>query len=167
MPQFFWNWAPLNFEDLCTLYTVSENADGSRWHQAGALLAPFPDASEVECEVSHELAFQKGTRWISSAKLTLQPVSGDGVEITLQPLYHFLMKGIGYGEPTWGHGMWVGEDVVGGVEYDLAKENPMENLHVQTVSLAKAGDREGIGIFEIIALGPHEPYGFRDLMSPA
>ena len=23
-PQFYWNWAPLNFEDLCTLYTVSE-----------------------------------------------------------------------------------------------------------------------------------------------
>jgi hypothetical protein len=23
MPQFFWNWAPLNFEDMCTLYTVS------------------------------------------------------------------------------------------------------------------------------------------------
>lgn len=166
-PQFFWNWSPLNFEDMCTLFTASENPDGTRWHEAGAILTPFPDATETECAIDHDLTFQKGTRWISGAKLTLTPPAGDAVEVTLQPLYHFLMKGIGYGEPVWGHGMWVGEDVVDGVEYDLAREDPMQNLHVQTVSLAKSGGREGIGIYEIIVLGPHERYGFKDAMSPA
>ncbi|MCK9519797.1 MAG: hypothetical protein M0R74_12355 [Dehalococcoidia bacterium] len=166
-PQFFWNWAPLNFENFCTLFTASENPDGSRWHEAGAILTPYPNATMTECRVGHDLTFQKGTRWISGAKLTLTPPAGEPLEITLEPLYHFFMKGIGYGEPTWGHGMWVGEDVVDGVQYDLAKEDPVQNLHVQTVSLAKAGGQEGIGIYEIIVLGPHERYGFKDYTTPA
>ena len=43
VPQFFWNWAPLNFEDMCTLFTVSEFADGTRWHQSGVQLKPGTD----------------------------------------------------------------------------------------------------------------------------
>ncbi|MGE5595720.1 MAG: hypothetical protein ACM3S1_06740 [Hyphomicrobiales bacterium] len=167
LPQFFWNWAPLNFDDLCTLYTVSENTDGSRWHQSGVILTPYPNATEQECAVDHQLTFAKGTRWISGARVTLTPASGDPLEIEFEPLYHFLMKGIGYGDPKWGHGMWVGEDEVDGVEYNLASEDPMQNLHVQTVSRVKAGGREGIGIFEIIVMGKHDRYGFKELLDPA
>ena len=43
----------------------------------------------------------------------------------------------------------------------------MENLHVQTVSLVKAGNREGVGIFEHIVMGPYSKYGFEGLMDPA
>ena len=160
-PQFYWNWAPLNFDDLCTLYTVSETAQGRRWHQSGVILAPYPDASERECGVSHDLRFAPGTRWIDSgSRITLTPEGGEPLEITLEPLYHFLMQGIGYGHPKWGHGVWVGEDEVGGDEYVLKDANPMEHLHVQTLSRVRAGEREGIGIFEIIVLGAYEPYGF-------
>ena len=77
------------------------------------------------------------------------------------------MKGIGYGDPEWGHGMWVGPDEVGGAEYVLAEENLMQNLHVQTVSLVKAGGREGIGIYEHIAVGSYEPYGLTGMADPA
>jgi hypothetical protein len=77
------------------------------------------------------------------------------------------MKGIGYGEPKWGHGMWVGPDEQDGGEYVLSEESPMGNLHVQTVSQVKAGNREGMGIFEIIVMGPYPRYGFKDLMDPA
>ncbi|MEX0782333.1 MAG: hypothetical protein WD557_06755 [Dehalococcoidia bacterium] len=166
-PQFFWNWAPLNFEDLCTLYTVSENSDGSRWHESGVILTPYPDATATECEVGHQLSFQKGTRHLSGATVTLSPPTGKPLAIEFKPLYHFLMKGIGYGEPKWGHGVWVGPDEVDGVTYDLSKEDPMANLHVQTVSQVTAGRRKGIGVFEHIVIGPHEPYGFRGLMDPA
>jgi hypothetical protein len=166
-PQFFWNWAPLNFEDLCTLYTVSENADGSRWHQSGVVLTPYPDATATECEVEHNLSFQKGTRHIGGGTITLAPPQGKPVSIEFKPLYHFLMKGIGYGEPKWGHGMWVGPDEVDGVSYDLTAEDPMANLHVQTVSQVTAGRRKGLGVFESIVLGPHERYGFKGLMDPA
>lgn len=167
VPQFFWNWAPLNFDDLCTLYTVSEHADGTRWHESGVMLTPYPDASATECEVDHKLTFQKGTRHLSGATVALRPPKGRELSIEFKPLYHFLMKGIGYGEPKWGHGVWVGPDEVDGVQYDLATENPMENLHVQTVSQVSAGRRKGIGVFEIIVMGPHAPYGFKELLDPA
>lgn len=161
VPQFYWNWAPLNFEDLCTLYTVSEYADGTRWHQSGVMLKPGTEGSAEEMAgVDHQLTFQKGTRWISGGSITLHPAKGKDLEITFQPLYHFLMKGLGYGEPKWGHGMWVGPDEVDGVEYDLATEDPMQSLHVQTVSQVTAGRKKGIGVFEVIVMGPHKTYGF-------
>lgn len=166
-PQFFWNWAPVNFEDLCTLYTVSEHSDGARWHQSGAILAPYPDATHDECAVDHRLQFQPGTRWIRGGRVTLRPPAGEPLELDFQPLYHFLMKGVGYGEPKWGHGMWVGPNEVTGGEYDLAAEDPLQNLHVQTVSEVRAGNRRGIGTFEIIVIGPHAPSGFKDLLDPA
>jgi hypothetical protein len=166
-PQFFWNWAPLNFEDMCTLYTVSELADGTRWHQSGVILTPYPNATQEEVEVDHQLTFAKGTRHLSAATVTLRPAKGKDLEIEFKPLYHFLMRGIGYGEPRWGHGMWVGPDESDGGEYDLAKEDPMANLHVQTVSQVTAGRRKGIGVFEIIVMGPHKKYGFKELLDGA
>lgn len=159
-PQFFWNWAPLNFDNLCTLYTVSEDADGNRWHESGALLTPHPEAATRECDVAHRLSFAPGTRWISNAAITLTPESGEPLEITMEPLYHFMMRGLGYGDPKWGHGMWVSEDAVDGTELVLSEQDPMQNLHVQSIVRAKAGEREGIGVFEVIVLGKHRPYGF-------
>jgi hypothetical protein len=166
-PQFFWNWAPLNFPDLCTLYTVSELADGTRWHQSGVILTPYPEARRTETAVEHRLKFRSGTRWLESATITLAPDHAEPLEITFEPLYAFLMKGLGYGEPKWGHGVWVGEDVVDGTEYVLSAEEPLQNLHVQQVSRVRAGGREGLGVFEIIVLGAHAPSGFRELLDPA
>lgn len=159
-PQFFWNWAPLNFDDLCLLYTVSEQADGTRWHEAGAILTPYPEATETHVAVDHALTFTKGTRHISGATIRLTPRQGETTEVTFQPLYHFLMQGVGYGHPKWGHGMWVGPDEVDGGHYNLAAENPLAHMHVQTVSLVTAGQRQGVGVFEHIVLGPHQKYGF-------
>ena len=167
-PQFYWNWAPVNFDDLCTLYTVSEHSDGSRWHESGVILRPYPDARETDASVSHSLKFQKGTRYIGKgSKVTLTPPTGDPLVLEFEPQYHFLMQGIGYGEPKWGHGMWVGANEVDGGEYDLATANPMEHLHVQTVSQVTAGNRKGIGIFEIIVLGAYPSYGFDGLLDMA
>ena len=168
-PQFFWNWAPCNFDDLCTLFTASEYPDGTRWHEQGVILTPYPNATATDTAIDHELVFRKGTRHLESATLHLRPKDGKELELGIKPVYSFLMKGIGYGDPKWGHGMWVGPDVVDGIEFDLAKENPMDptNLHVQQVSQVTAGKRKGIGIYEVIALGPVEKYGLKGLMDPA
>ncbi len=166
-PQFFWNWAPAHFEDFCTLYTVSELPDGTRWHQSGAILTPYPDARVVEAGVEHELTFTKGTRHIGRSAITLQPKAGEELRLEFEPFYHFLMKGLGYGDAKWGHGMWVGPNEVDGTEYDLATEDPMANLHVQTVCQVTAGARKGIGIFEHIVIGPHDKYGFKETMDVA
>lgn len=167
-PQFYWNWAPLNFEDLCTLYTASELTDGTRWHKSGVVLTPYPNATQEEVEVEHELKFKKGTRHIDKGSLVyLRPEKGKELVIEFTPLYNFLMKGVGYGDPRWGHGMWVGPDEVDGGTFVLADEDPMANLHVQTVSEVRIGRRTGIGVFEIIVMGPHQKYGFKELMDPA
>jgi hypothetical protein len=166
-PQFFWNWAPLNFDDLCTLYTVSEHADGTRWHESAVLLTPHPGATATHAAPEHDLRFKKGTRWLESATITLTPEGGPPLAIEFEPLYAFLMKGLGYGDPKWGHGMWVGEHVVDGTEFDLAAEEPMANLHVQQVCRVSAGQRQGIGVFEIIVAGQYARYGFKEMMDPA
>lgn len=166
-PQFFWNWAPLNFEDLCTLYTVSEYADGTRWHESAVILEPYPNASMRHAAASHDLRFKPGTRWLQSATVTLSPEGEPELAIEFEPLYSFLMKGLGYGDPKWGHGVWVGEDIVDGTEFDLATEEPMSNFHVQQVSLVTAGGRHGIGVFEILVAGPHHKYGFNEMLDPA
>lgn len=167
MPQFFWNWAPANFDDLAVLYTASELADSSRWHEFGVIQHPYPDDTDIEAKVGHDITFAKGTRWMQRANISFEPRGGQKLVVEYEAMYHFLMRGIGYGDPKWGHGMWVGPNEAEGYEWDLAKEDPMEHLHVQTVSRVKAGDRTGIGIFEIIVMGPHAKYGFTDLMSPA
>ena len=167
-PQFYWNWAPINMEDMCSLYTVSEYADGTRWHESGVIMTPYPNATAQEVAVDHNLTFQKGTRWIGpGSKITLTPPKGKETVLELKPLYHFLMRGIGYGDPKWGHGMWVGEDEADGFEWDLAKEDPMSHLHVQTVSQVTSGRKKGIGVFEIIVMGPYAKYGFKEMMDPA
>jgi hypothetical protein len=97
----------------------------------------------------------------------LRPEGGEPTAIEIKPLYAFLMKGLGYGDPKWGHGVWVGEDEADGVEFDLAAESPMQNLHVQQVSEVAIGPLKGIGVFEIIVAGPYERYGFREMMDPA
>lgn len=167
MPQFYWNWAPANFDDLAVLYTVSELSDGTRWHESGVIQHPYPDGKSVQTAVEHDITFAKGTRWMQHANITFTPRDGEPLVAEYEAMYHFLMRGIGYGDPKWGHGMWVGPNEVEGFEWEMAKENPAEHLHVQTVSRVKAGGRTGIGIFEIIVLGPHDRYGFTDLMSPA
>lgn len=166
-PQFFWNWAPVNFPDLCTLFTVSEFADGKRWHESGAVLTPYPEATLQDAAVDYDLRFRTGTRWIDSATLTLRPKSGKEIAMEMKPMYSFFMKGIGYGEPTWGHGMWVGPDEVDGGQYDIEKEIPLANLHVQQVCQVTSGRRKGIGIYEIILIGPHGPLGFKEMLDPA
>lgn len=168
LQQFFWNWAPVNFDDLCTLYTVSEYPDGTRWHESGAVLSPYPDASITDAAVGHELRFAPGSRHIAAgSKVNLHPDGEAPMTLEFEPLFHFLMHGLGYGHPTWGHGVWVGENEVTGEVIDLASVDLMRNLHVQTVCRVRAGDRQGVGVFESIVLGPHERYGFRDVLDPA
>jgi hypothetical protein len=38
---------------------------------------------------------------------------------------------------------------------------------VQQVCRARMGKREGVGILEQIALGPHAPSGFKSILDPA
>ena len=166
--QFFWLWAPLNFDDVCTHFDVNEDADGEQWHAAGMMIPVGGDVQNMR-SVSYHMTMQPGTRHARRAEILLRPAAGDALQITLEPLYNFYMIGLGYGHPQWGHGMFVGENEVAGESWTLADIDasvPL-HLHVQAICRATMGTRQGIGVLEQLILGPHKPTGFTELLDMA
>ncbi|MGO9602703.1 MAG: hypothetical protein ACLQAT_04750 [Candidatus Binataceae bacterium] len=164
--QFFWLWSPTNFEDLCTHFDVNENPDGSRWHEFGAVAKADPGAlSEIATAVDWKIAYLPKTRHARHAEIIITAPSGQ-TSVELQTIYNFYMQGIGYGHPKWGHGIYVGADVSTYESFKLAdvdQANPLYQ-HIQAVCRAKSGKREGMGILEMMIIGPHQKSGFKDLL---
>ena len=50
---------------------------------------------------------------------------------------------------------------------DITGVDPFRNLHVQQIVRATMGERVGVGVFEQLALGPHDPSGFTELLDGA
>lgn len=174
-PQVYWVWAPLHFDDRCTLLGTFEDEEGRPWHTNGAMVPTW--ASQVDANLGdraevetlhlpwHEIDFEPGTRRSRGARLGF-----DGSEeIVLEPLLTFQMLGIGYLSPEWGHGIWKGEEAVGVERWELGKLDPLDprHIHVQQLVRAKMGEREGIGVLEQLIIGPHGPSGFTGLFDPA
>jgi hypothetical protein len=182
LPQFFFLWSPVQFDELCTHFQVNEDETGRVWHSNGAIVpllkaeagsggeeGEAAEAAEVMASVGHEIRWEKGTRRSAGARLTLTPRRGGPHVITLEPVLRFQMRGLGYLDPEWGHGVWRGEHVVGGSSWVLDEVDPMDprHVHVQQLCRARFGEREGLGILEQLAIGPHEPSGFEGLLDPA
>jgi hypothetical protein len=163
--SFFWLWAPVNFPDLCTHFDVNEEADGSRWHEAGMLATPGGPI-ETAAAVGHQLQLEPGTRRATRATITLSRAGGEVLPIEMTPLYNFAMVGLGYNHPVWGHGMSVGDDVVDGESFVLSEIDPTSpmHLHIQAVCEARLGSRVGIGVLEQLIIGPHAPSGLSELL---
>jgi len=168
-PQFFWLWAPLNFDSFSTHFDVNELFDGKRWHES-AFIAPIvgPDgapAAEAMRDVDYRVQWRPGTRTAESFAMTFTPWEGEPSIITLEPLFEFHMSGLGYLHPEWGHGVWKGELEVAGERWDLPVDDVLAPNHLHVQSIVKAttsggvGDHEGIGILEQLAIGRHTPTG--------
>jgi hypothetical protein len=171
LPQFFWLWAPLHFDDLCTHFQVNEDASGHAFSSHG-VIAPLLSAGrqlEEMAGVHHSVQWEKGTRRARAATLTLVPRTGEPHVLALEPLLTFQMRGIGYGDPEWGHGLWKGEDATSGALWKVSEIDPMEpwHLHVQQLCRVRFGARTGYGAFEQLVVGAHAPSGFKSLLDPA
>ncbi len=179
LPQVFFLWAPIHWEDRCTHFGVFEEPDGRRWHQDGAIVPAYasPDAIpgtedpaiEVVPSVDYALAYEPGTRRMREAELRLQRRGGERLDIQIEPLLRFQMKGLGYLNPAYGHGTWRGERALASESWKTDAVDPLalENLHIQQVVRARQGDREGVGVLEQLCIGPHAPSGFRELLDGA
>jgi hypothetical protein len=182
LPQVFFLWAPLHWDDQCTHFGLFEDGDGHTWHQDAAVVPAYPTPGEVPGVVDpgtrtlqraeHAITYVPGTRRASAAEIAL--VSKDGterIEIALEPLLCFRMKGIGYMHPEWSHGLWKGElaHAAESWKYDSVENMALENQHIQQVVRARRSDRpgEGIGVLEQLSLGPNARYGFTDFLDPA
>jgi hypothetical protein len=173
-PQYFWLWAPINFEGFTTHFDVNEHFDGRRWHETGmvALVPTGNDAlepPEAMRAVDYRLRWRPGTRAAASCEIDMIPWAGEPSTITLEPLYDFHMLGIGYTHPEWGHGVWKGELEVGGDRWDLPVDDLTAAHHVHIQTLVKAttsgavGVHEGLGVLEQYVVGRHDPSGLTGL----
>jgi hypothetical protein len=167
-PQIYWIWSPLQFDDACLLFGSFEHADGRPWHAHAALQRDGAAPEEMQ-RVAHRVRFEPGTRRAAAAVLELQPFANDPIRIELEPIARFQMLGIGYLHPEWGHGLWKGELAVASETWKLADLAPLDprHLHVQQLCRARWGSRQGIGLLEQLAIGPHAPSGFRSLFDGA
>lgn len=171
MSQFFWLWAPLHFDDLCTHFQINEDAYGHAFASHGVVVPLLSSGKPLDemASVHHSVQWEKGTRRARSATLTLVPREGEPHVLVLEPLLTFQMRGIGYFDPEWGHGLWKGEDVTSGALWRLAEIDPMEpwHLHTQQLCRVRFDTRVGYGALEQLVLGAHAPSGFKELLDPA
>jgi hypothetical protein len=179
MPQFFFLWAPLHWDNQCTHFGLFEDEHGHPWHSDGAVVPAYdsPDAVpgvtdpkiERMASIEHDLVYEPGTRRAQSATIALVSPSRERHEIALEPLLTFRMKGIGYSHPEWGHGRWKGELAVGHDSWKTSDLNPisLDNQHIQQLVRARMGDEVGIGTLEQLCIGPHTRYGFKSLLDGA
>lgn len=172
LPQFFWLWAPVNFPTLSTHFDVNEYGDGRRWHEVGTIARAGDHEPEMMRTVDYRVTWRPGTRWATHFEYDLVDWQGGVSTVTLEPLYEFQMRGIGYGHPEWSHGTWKGESAVGGERMALPVDQPCsrENIHIQALSKATFHGADGtvehgIGILEQLAIGPH-PSGLTGIFDP-
>lgn len=173
--QFFWLWAPLNFDDRISLFHVNDDEHGEAWNLSGMVCPLGADAKSEEMDrVSYEIAYHSGSRHAKSCSIFFEDRKGAKTRIDLTPRFNFYMMGIGYTHPEWSHGAHKGDNALGYEEFKLAdiKSFAPPYLHVQALSdavmtLPDGSKREGRGILEQLIIGPHAPSGFKDVLDPA
>ena len=175
----FFLWAPLHFDDLCLHYQLFEDSKGRPMFSVGARLPVYDsidaipgiedEAAEHMRNLEHKVTFKPGSRMITAATIAMTSIE-DGArhEVELEPIFTFLMKGIGYSHPKWVHGQWHGELDMGSESWSLdsVDESAYENQHVQHLVWARYGERSGIGVLEQNIIGPHRPYGLEGVFDP-
>ncbi len=168
-PQFYWLWAPVSFDTVCTHMDVNEDAAGARWHESGFVVPVGDAAPQAASAMDYRIEWRPGTRTAAWAEIDLA-VAGERLTVRLDPLYEFQMLGIGYLHPEWGHGAWKGELAVGGTRLLLPVDDPLAIQHVHVQALCRAelhgpgyDGVVGMGVLEQLVIGPHQPSGFAAL----
>jgi hypothetical protein len=173
-PQFYWLWAPLNFDDRFMLYHDNADASGRPWNTASVMGMTGEHEPVHMASCRSKLDFKSGTRHAKGAVIETTDPEGVAWRVEIAPKYNFYMSGIGYMNPDWGHGQYKGENALGYDEYETASVNESDPrfLHVQAISTAKLSGpngvtREGVGVLEQLIIGAHAPSGFKDIFDPA
>ncbi|HEY1750279.1 MAG TPA: hypothetical protein VGG29_03395, partial [Caulobacteraceae bacterium] len=171
-PQFFWIWSPSNFNEGSFFFHTNDDGAGEPWNRRAVWARDGANTDALheikDCAIA--IDWKSGTRHAKKAVVTLK--EGESVrEITFEPQYEFYMQGLGYGHPAWGHGANKGELAVEREDLKLADVDPRapHHLHVQALSKVTysrdgAPPLVGRGVLEQLALGPHAPSGFTQML---
>ena len=173
-------WAPLFWDDHISHAIFFDGPKGEALVREGIIAPLYASEAAIPAGVEdgldqrmatarHRIAYHPGTRLARTAEIDLVPLEGDIRTISLDPILKFQMKGLGYGHPVWGQGMWKGELEIGGESFDPRQLDMLapENLHTQQVVRASDGKSTGIGVLEQIAVGPYAPGGFTEFFDGA
>lgn len=168
--QFYWMYAPMQFEEFSILAIVQEDGAGHRLLEEG--LRVWPESSGRPPQPlgppEYRPEYAPGTRDVARATISFRPRGEQPIEVTVRPLRPVsLMVGTGYGlEPDWRHGMYQGPDpVVQGACYDLGNAEDRARMWGMVDSAAAFdcvqgdGSVTGYGLFEYWSLGQHAPTG--------
>jgi hypothetical protein len=172
-PQFFWLWTPIAFDDWLLFFHTNDDAHGRAWNRAAVLVSTRDGSSQHLIDPVMQIDWAPGSRHARSARLAARLPDGAAVTVDFSFGANFLMRGLGYGHPTAGHGMFQGADVCHGETFDLAAVDAAlpTSAHVQAEVTAalQIGDavHAGRGVFEQLCIGPHAPSGFTGLFDLA
>jgi hypothetical protein len=172
MPQFFWIWSPTNFNEGSFFFHTNDDGEGEAWNRRAvwARQGANIDALHEIQDSSIDIEWKSGTRHAKKAVVTLKEAGGTRT-ITYEPQYEFFMQGLGYGHPKWGHGRNNGELAVEREDLKLSEVNVQspQYLHVQAISKVTYSHDGGAplvgrGVLEQLAMGPHAPSGFKQML---
>lgn len=168
--QFFWLWAPFNFNDRAVFFHTNDDDAGRAWNRRGVIDVLGASRTEYEAPQT-ELIYQPGARRLRKARGRF---AENGTELSIEPSgAHFYMSGLGYTHPTWGHGRDHGEFETA---YDVIDTNGVDDsapgqIHIQALARATLTDSgksyEGAGVLEQFLIGPHAPSGFTNMLDGA
>lgn len=169
-PQFYWLWAPMNFDDRVAFLHTNDDESGTPWNRAAVVEAIGGDSTHFD-RPQFEFSYVSGTRRLARATARL---AENGPSLHIQPMGKtFYMSGLGYTHPVWGHGRDHGELETAYDALDIAtlNDNAPEHMHIQAISRATLDDGrtkcEGVGVLEQLLIGAHAPSGFKSLLDPA
>jgi hypothetical protein len=163
VPQFFWQWTPINMGERSIFFHLNAHADGTPWNTRAVIV---PDGAGAQGFAEHHAPrmvteLEDGTRWPASANLA---IGSETFHIT--PVARFQMRGLGYTSPKWGHGMDHGDGEVEREDIVLGEVDPArpDNLHVQMLCRVTGPEgTSGMGVFEQLAIGDYAPLGLAGL----
>jgi hypothetical protein len=163
VPQFFWQWTPINMGERSIFFHLNAHADGTPWNTRAVIV---PDGAGADGFAEHHAPqmvtmLADGTRWPASAELAIGHQT-----FRITPFARFQMRGLGYTSPKWGHGLDHGLLAVEREDILLADIDPArpDNLHVQMLARVTGPEGEsGLGVFEQLAIGDYAPLGLTGL----
>ena len=176
LPQFFWLWTPVNFQDGSLFFHTNDDAQGRPWNRRAVWSA---DGAAQDGHVhfdfpSARLTWKTGTRQAREAVIALDDRDAGAGEAVFTPRFEMYMLGLGYGHPKWGHGLLHAALAVEREDMILTEVDPRlpQHVHVQALCDVRYTDRDGRerlgrGVLEQLAFGPHTPSGFSSMLDMA
>ena len=164
-PQFWWLYAPMQFDDFSVLVICQEEPDGRRIVEEAVRVWSFGSGGKAESlgRVEHDLEFEPGTRTPRRATFSFSSVDWTVAVEPVLPLH--VGVGTGYGlDADWRHGMWQGPLKVEGLSLRLDVPEDAARLWGIVDSVARFETSDGAvghGLFEYLFLGPHDRYGWK------